>query len=79
MSTREIFIKDVPIMPDRVFDKIWNIWQKEKSVKERTGSELAEIIGEEEFIRIMKEAEDEKNICGPYKSAAELIRDALED
>ncbi|MDR0987041.1 MAG: hypothetical protein LBL98_05055 [Ruminococcus sp.] len=65
-------------MSDRVFNKIFSIWQKEKSVKERTGSELAEIIGEEEFNRIMEESEDEKNICGPYRSAAELIRDALE-
>jgi hypothetical protein len=65
-------------MSDRVFDTFWKMWQKEKSVKERTGSELAEIIGEEEILASMKEYRDGKCI-GPFDSAADALRSMLED
>jgi hypothetical protein len=77
MSARELLLKDVPIMPERFIEKIYIMWQHEKN--EETGSELEKIIGEDEFNRILEECEDEKNIHGPYSSAADLIRDALED
>jgi hypothetical protein len=48
-------------------------------VYKRTGSELAVILGEEEFTRIMRECEDERNWHGPYNSAAEALRSMLED
>jgi hypothetical protein len=48
-------------------------------VYKRTGSELAVMIGEEEFNRIMKECRDERNWIGPFNSAAEAIRSMLED
>lgn len=41
--------------------------------------EESELLGEDEFNRILEECEDEKNIHGPYKNAAELISDGLND
>jgi hypothetical protein len=77
MSRREMLIKDVPIMPESFIEEIYIMWQHKKN--NDSGSELAKIIGEDEFNRILEECEDEKNIHGPYSSAADLIRDALED
>jgi hypothetical protein len=76
MSAREMLLKDVPIMPERFIEKIYIMWQNEKN--EASGSELAEIIGEDEILASVEEIKNGK-FYGPFDSAEEAFRSLMED
>jgi hypothetical protein len=71
MSKRETIVKDIDIMPEELVDKFFAMWIDEKAIEEEQYAR--------DVLQAMDDVRHNRNISGPYKNAAELIRDCMED
>jgi hypothetical protein len=70
MSARELFLKDVPLMPESIFPRYLAIWHDQKALEDAED--------EASFWQAIHDVENRENLTS-FDSFEDAVRDAMED